>query len=52
MEKKRILLVEDDETISLLIREQVKKCGYTVSGAVASGEAAIKEAENNRRTSC
>lgn len=48
MESKRILVVEDDQTTSVLQIKQLEKLGYSVSAAVASGEDAIKEAENNR----
>lgn len=38
---KRILLVEDDHIISMLLEKQIRRMGYEVAGKVESGEKAI-----------
>ncbi|GEM_PF-1131732 len=38
---KRILLVEDDYIISMLLEKQIRRMGYEVAGKVESGEKAI-----------
>lgn len=44
MEKKRIIVVEDDGIISIEIRHLLEAMGYEVVSSVASGEEAVKEA--------
>jgi two-component system, response regulator PdtaR len=39
---KRILLVEDDYIISMLLEKQIRRMGYEVAGKVESGEQAIE----------
>jgi len=39
---KRILLVEDDYIISMLLEKQIRRMGYEVAGKVESGEKAIE----------
>lgn len=41
---KKILIVEDDMIISLVVENMVKKLGHTVVGKAISGEAAIEMA--------
>jgi CheY-like chemotaxis protein len=38
---KKILIVEDEFIIAMLIEKQVKKLGYSVLGKVSNGQAAI-----------
>jgi CheY-like chemotaxis protein len=40
----RVLIVEDEEAIALVIRATLKSLGYAVVGAVSSGEQAIEKA--------
>jgi CheY-like chemotaxis protein len=42
---KKILIVEDDMIISLVVENMVKELGHTVVGKVVSGEEAIKIAQ-------
>jgi len=48
MSRKRILLAEDESIISLDIASILKGLGYEMAGIVATGEAAIAEAESSR----
>ena len=46
--KKRVLIVEDDMIISLVIENMVKELGHEVIGKATSGKEAIEQAfENN-----
>ena len=42
---KQILIVEDEKIIAMELEQQIKQLGYAVIGPVASGDAAIKNAE-------
>ena len=44
----RILIVEDEQITAEDLAEVLKDLGYQVSAVVASGDEAIREAENNR----
>ncbi|MFP8488848.1 response regulator [Gracilimonas sp. Q87] len=44
---KKVLIVEDDMIISLVIENMIKKLGHNLVGKVASGEEAIKLAEEH-----
>ena len=44
----RVLIVEDDELSSELLREHLEECGYRVAGQVEDGPAAIRFVENFR----
>lgn len=46
--KKRILIVEDDMIISLVIENMVKELGHEVVGKAISGEEAINLATENK----
>lgn len=46
MDKKRILLVDDDESIQLLYREEFEDEGYTVESAGNGVEALVKFRQN------
>ncbi len=48
MSNERIMVVEDEWIISSLIQKSLKKLGYTVSSAVASGEEAVLKAEEDK----
>ena len=48
MEKKKILVVEDETIVAHDLRESVKKLGYEVTALVASGEDAIIQAEKDQ----
>lgn len=41
----KVLIVEDDNVIAMELEQQIKQLGYTVIGPVASGAAALKNAE-------
>ena len=41
----KVLIVEDENIIAMELEQQIKQLGYTVIGPVASGEAALKNAE-------
>jgi len=45
MEKKQILVVEDESIVAEHIRRSLQNMGYSVSSVAASGEKAIKEVE-------
>jgi len=42
MKKTKILIVEDEAIVSLFLKVQLEKRGYSVSGQVISGELAIQ----------
>jgi len=44
MKKARILIVEDDQIISLEIRERLEEFGYEVVGTEKTGEKAVETA--------
>lgn len=44
MSKKKVLIVEDEMIISLLIEEMVKSLGHEVIGKVTTGEEAVSQA--------
>lgn len=44
----KVLIVEDDDDIAKELEQQIKQLGYTVIGPVASGAAALKNAESAR----
>ena len=44
---KKILIVEDDMIISLVVENMIKKLGYTLVGKAASGEEAIDLAKEH-----
>lgn len=44
---KRVLIVEDDMIISLVVENMIKKLGYTLVGKAASGEEAIELAKEH-----
>ncbi len=44
MDKKKILIVEDEELVARLTRRRVEAMGYTVTAVVRSGEEAIQQA--------
>lgn len=46
MDKKRILLVDDEESIQLLYREEFEDEGYSVDSAYNGAEALAKFREN------
>jgi CheY-like chemotaxis protein len=46
MEKKKILIVEDEGIIALDIKKRLESLGYDVSKVVDSGEKAIEEVNN------
>jgi DNA-binding response OmpR family regulator len=46
MEKKRILLVDDEESIQLLYREEFEDEGYTIDSAFNGVEALVQFREN------
>ncbi len=46
MAEGRILVVEDEHIVAMGIRMMLKNLGYTVTGIVSSGEAAITQAES------
>jgi|Deesub1362A_J573_1020465.scaffolds.fasta_scaffold00013_17 diguanylate cyclase (GGDEF)-like protein/PAS domain S-box-containing protein len=48
MEEVRILIVEDEGIVAKDIQNRLKKLGYSVAGIVASGEDAVKKAEETR----
>lgn len=48
MQKKRILVVEDEGIVAKDIVDSLKKLGYEVSAAVASGKEALKNIEENK----
>jgi CheY-like chemotaxis protein len=48
MQKKRILIVEDEGIIALDIRKRLESLGYDVSSVVDSGEKAIEEVRKLR----
>ena len=41
----KVLIVEDETIIAMELEHQIKQLGYAVIGPVASGEAALKNAE-------
>ena len=41
----KVLIVEDENIIAMELEQQIKQLGYAVIGPVASGEAALKNAE-------
>jgi len=43
MEKKKILVVEDEKIVAMDIKKSLERIGYTVTGVVASGKEAIKK---------
>ncbi|MEP1150189.1 MAG: response regulator [Balneola sp.] len=45
---KKILIVEDDMIISLVVENMVKELGYSVVGKAVSGEEAIKIAQEEQ----
>lgn len=45
---KKILVVEDESVVAIHIEESLMKLGYAVSAVVASGEDAVKKAEETR----
>lgn len=45
---KKILIVEDDMIISLVVENMIKKLGHNLVGKAASGEDAIKLAEEHK----
>ncbi|WP_292487880.1 response regulator [Methanohalobium sp.] len=45
MENPKILVVEDENSVALDIKNRLKKLGYTVAGTASTGENAIKKAE-------
>ncbi|MDZ7756338.1 response regulator [Rhodohalobacter sp.] len=45
---KKILIVEDDMIISLVVENMIKKLGHELVGKAASGEDAIKLAEEHK----
>lgn len=46
--EKKILIVEDDMIISLVVENMVKELGYSVVGKAVSGEEAIKIAKEEQ----
>jgi diguanylate cyclase (GGDEF)-like protein/PAS domain S-box-containing protein len=48
MENKNILVVEDESVVAMHIEESLEKLGYAVAAVVASGEEAVKKAEETR----
>ena len=46
MKTVRILVVEDEAIVSLLVKESLENLGYSVCGICASGEAALKAIES------
>lgn len=44
---KRIILVEDDFIISLLLEKQIQRMGYQVAEKIDNGEAAIEKVKEN-----
>lgn len=45
---KRIILVEDDFIISLLLEKQIQRMGYEVAEKIDNGEDAIEKVRENR----
>jgi CheY-like chemotaxis protein len=45
---KKILIVEDDMIISLVVENMIKKLGHTLVGKAASGDDAIKLAKEHK----
>jgi len=45
---KKVLIVEDDMIISLVVENMIKKLGYTLAGKAASGEDAIELAKEHK----
>ncbi|MDI6401415.1 response regulator [Balneolaceae bacterium ANBcel3] len=45
---KRIVLVEDDFIIALLLEKQIQRMGYVVADKIDNGEAAIETIKNNQ----
>ena len=48
MDNKNILVVEDESVVAMHIEESLEKLGYAVAAVVASGEEAVKKAEETR----
>ncbi len=48
VKKKRVLLVEDDYIISMLLEKQIERMGYEVASKVESGELAIEKVQEER----
>lgn len=48
MEKKRILVVEDERIVAEHIQRSLQNLGYSISSIASSGEKAIKETEDKR----
>ena len=48
MARAQILVVEDENIISMQIREMLKTMGYSVCGMASSGQAAVDKAEETR----
>ncbi|MEL6489129.1 MAG: response regulator [Cyanobacteria bacterium J06621_3] len=46
--EKRVMVVEDESIISLDIRNSLKKLGYGIAGAAASGDVALMKIANSR----
>ena len=46
--KKKVLIVEDDMIISLVIENMIKELGHTVVAKAVSGEEAVELAENHQ----
>lgn len=46
-DSKKVLIVEDDMIISLVVENMIKKLGYTLIGKAASGEEAIELAKEH-----
>lgn len=44
----KILVVEDENSVALDIKNRLTKLGYSVTGMASTGESAIKKAEENK----
>ncbi|ADI73899.1 response regulator receiver protein [Methanohalobium evestigatum Z-7303] len=47
MENPKIMVVEDENSVALDIKNRLKKLGYTVAGTASTGENAIKKAKKD-----
>ncbi len=48
MNKKRIMIVEDESITAMSIRSSLEETGYAVTSAVSTGEEAVKKAEDDQ----
>lgn len=44
MKKGRILLVEDEILVGMMLQKKIRSCGYQVSDVISSGEKAVEQA--------